>query len=265
MFTSRTGPGADEHQVQVQRVPNGERRILAQGESGSYIPSGHLVYVRSTTGTLVAVPFDLTNLQVGAAAPAAVAEGILVGGEGAHYTSSDSGLLAYVAGGSHYEDRTLVWVDRNGKPDSVNAPARAYEAPRLSPDGSQVAVMIAGATQDTWIINLARGDATRLLGEGSNQFPLWTPDGKRLAYRATRAGTRNLFWQMADGSGSEERLTTGETREHSAGFMVAERPGFALLGDHSNWSRHRGFKIPRSHDRTISSHTVRGISPRVLP
>ena len=210
LFTSRTGPGADEHQVQVQRVPNGERRILAQGESGSYIPSGHLVYVRSTTGTLVAVPFDLTNLQVGAAAPAAVAEGILVGGEGAHYASSDSGLLAYVAGGSHYEDRTLVWVDRNGKPDSVNAPARAYEAPRLSPDGSQVAVMAAGATQDTWVINLARGDATRLIGEGSNQFPVWRPDGKYLLYRATRAGTRDLFWQPADGSGSEERLTTGE-------------------------------------------------------
>jgi eukaryotic-like serine/threonine-protein kinase len=103
-------------------------------------------------------------------------------------------------------------VDRNGKPDSVNAPARAYEAPRLSPDGSQVAVMAAGATQDSWVINLARGDATKLMGEGSNQFPVWRPDGKYLAYRATRAGTRTLFWQPADGSGSEERLMTGEIR-----------------------------------------------------
>ena len=29
-------------------------------------------------------------------------------------------------------------------------------------------------------------------------------------YRATRAGTRNVFWRMADGSGAEERLTTGK-------------------------------------------------------
>jgi hypothetical protein len=86
-----------------------------------------------------------------------VAEGILVGGEGAHYTWSDNGLLAYVAGRGNYEDRTLVWVDRTGKSASVNAPRRPYQVPRLSPDGLQVAVMIAGATQDTWVLNLARG------------------------------------------------------------------------------------------------------------
>ena len=60
-----------------------------------------------------------------------------------------------------------------------------------------------------WVYNLARGDANKLVSDGSNQFPIWTPDGKRLTYRGTRAGTRNLFWRMADGSGTEERLTTG--------------------------------------------------------
>ncbi len=65
-------------QVQVQRVSSGERRMVAQGDTGYYVPTGHLVYVQAATGTLVAVPFDLTRLQVGAAAPVAVAEGILV-------------------------------------------------------------------------------------------------------------------------------------------------------------------------------------------
>jgi serine/threonine-protein kinase len=162
------------------------------------------------TGTLVAVPFDLTRLEVRGAAPVAVAEGILVGGEGAHYMSSENGLLAYVAGAARFEDRTLVWVDRHAKLDPVHVPARAYETPRVSPDGSQVAVTTGGATYDIWVINLSRGDATRLIGEGSNQFPVWTPDGKRLTYRATRGRTRNVFWRMADGSGIEERLTTGE-------------------------------------------------------
>ena len=180
--------------------------------------------------------------------PAAVAEGILVGGEGAQYTSSDSGLLAYVAGGSHYENRTLVWVDRNGKPDSVNAPARAYEAPRLSPDGSQVAVMIAGATQDSWVITLARGDATRLRGEGSNQFPLWTPDGKRVVYRATRAGTRNLFWQMADGSGSEEGLTTGEAKSPLPGSWSPNGQVLLFTEPTANGRDIVGLRFP---DRTI--------------
>ena len=144
LFTSRTGPGADERQVQVQRVSSGERRMLAQGESGYYVPTGHLVYVQTTTGTLVAVPFDLTHLQVGATAPVAVAEGILVGGEGAHYTWSGNGLLAYVAGRAEFDDRTLVWVDRNGKAEPAECTRRPYEIPRISPDGLQVAVVTAG-------------------------------------------------------------------------------------------------------------------------
>jgi serine/threonine-protein kinase len=209
LFTSRTGPGSDERQVQVQHVSSGERRTLVRGDTGAYVPTGHLVYVQTATGTLVAVPFDLTRLQVGATAPVAVAEGIL-GPEGAHYTSSDNGLLAYVVGPSDFAARTLVWVDRNGKADPLEAPGRPYEAPQLSPDGSQVAVMTRGTKMDIWVYNLVRGDATKLISDGSDQFPIWTPDGKRLTYRATRAGTRNIFWRMADGSGSEERLTTGE-------------------------------------------------------
>ena len=142
LFTSRTGPGSDEWQVQVQRVSDGERRMLVAGRiTGYYVPTGHLVYVQTATGTLVAVPFDLTRLQVGAAAPVTVAEGILVGGEGAHYTLSGNGLLAYVAGRGP-TSKTGPWSGwtGHGKSEPVNAPGRPYEAPRLSPDGEQVAV-----------------------------------------------------------------------------------------------------------------------------
>ena len=210
LFTSRTGPGNDEWHVQVQRLSNGERRVLAQGATGHYVPTGHLVYVEAATGTLVALPFDLTGLQVGTAAPVAVAEGILMTGEGADYSLSSSGLLTYVTGGSKVEDRTLVWVDRNGKTEPLPAPARSYEFPRISPDDGQVAFNITAGRVDLWLYDLARGTASRLASEASSQFPLWTPDGKRLTYRATRGGTRNIFWRTADGSGSEERLTTGE-------------------------------------------------------
>ena len=63
LFTSRTGPGTDEWHVQVQRVSNGERRMLAQGGTGYYVPTGHLVYVQVATGTLVAMPFDLQHFR----------------------------------------------------------------------------------------------------------------------------------------------------------------------------------------------------------
>ena len=58
LFTSRTGPGSDEWDMQVQRVSSGERHMLVHGGPGHYVPTGHLVYVQLATGTLVAVPFD---------------------------------------------------------------------------------------------------------------------------------------------------------------------------------------------------------------
>ena len=211
LFTTWTGPGWDESQIEVQALGGGERRALIQGDYGYYVPTGHLVYSRRGTGTLMAVPFNLARLEVAGSAPVAVADSVSEGANGAtHYSFSGHGLLAYVPGTSRPSESRMVWVDRNGKVEPLAAPRHAYQAPRLSPDGQQVAVTAAGAKEDLWLYNLARGTFTRLTSEASSQVSTWTPDGKRVAYRATRAGLRNLFWRMADGSGAEERLTNGE-------------------------------------------------------
>jgi Tol biopolymer transport system component len=115
----------------------------------------------------------------------------------------------------------LAWVDRNGKIEPLAAPPRPYEWPRLSPDGQQVALEIREAKVDVWVYNIARSTSTRLTSEtGSSQRPIWTPDGMRVTYRATRAGTRNIFWKMANGSGAEERLTTGEGNESPGSWLL---------------------------------------------
>jgi Tol biopolymer transport system component len=44
----------------------------------------------------------------------------------------------------------------------------------------------------------------------SNLNPVWTPDGKRIAFTSNKEGPQNLFWQRADGTGGLERLTTSE-------------------------------------------------------
>lgn len=68
----------------------------------------------------------------------------------------------------------------------------------------------AGGFVETVIYDLERGAWTRLTSEGSNQAPIWTPDGDHVVYRSTRAGYRNLSWKRADGNGPEERLTNSE-------------------------------------------------------
>ena len=62
-----------------------------------------------------------------------------------------------------------------------------------------------------WLYDLSRETLTRLTFEGNtNQLPSWTPDGKRVAFESNKEGPLNLSWQLADGSGGLERLTTSE-------------------------------------------------------
>src|SRR4029453_959086 len=50
----------------------------------------------------------------------------------------------------------------------------------------------------------------RLTLEGHNGFPVWSPDGQRVAFQSDRGGDLSIFAQRADGTGSVERLTTAE-------------------------------------------------------
>jgi len=62
-----------------------------------------------------------------------------------------------------------------------------------------------------WLYDLARETLTRFTFEGNtNSRPVWTPDGKRIAFFSTKDGPLNLFWQLADGSGGPEKLATSQ-------------------------------------------------------
>jgi len=102
-------------------------------------------------------------------------------------------------------------VRPDGTVEPTSAPPAAYTDPAVSPDGHLAAVSIQGPTQTLWIYDFARSTMTTLPSNGSSQAPFWTPDGKRLVYRGTRTGYRNLYWRSADGAGDEERLTMSDT------------------------------------------------------
>jgi serine/threonine-protein kinase len=215
LFTVWTGPGWDEKSLQMQVLKTGERRVLAQGAStGRYVTSGHLVYNRDGVQTLMALPFDVERLQVMGGPAVALAEQVWEGGaEGAQYAVSSAGTMAYVASHPARYERGMVWVDRTGKVEPLPAMPRPYYDPRISPDGRQFAVSSEEAAERVWTFDFARPILTALSGPGSSQAPVWTPDGKRVIYRATRMGSRNIAWKAADGSGEEQRLTTNNNMQ----------------------------------------------------
>ena len=209
LFTITAAGPIDNAQVAVLDLTTGHYKTLIHGGSqAEYVDPGYLVY--AVAGTLRAVRFDAVKLEV-LSDPVPVVDQVttLVTGA-AEYSVSRQGALVYVAGGARGGARQLVWVTRQGHEDPIAAaPPRAYVYPRLSPDGTRVALDIRDQGQDIWIYDLARQTLTRLTDSPAvNVYPVWTPNGKRVIFGSARAGGQNLFWQAADNTGTVERLTT---------------------------------------------------------
>jgi serine/threonine-protein kinase len=212
LFTVARGVGIENHDIAVLNLTTGERQtLLAGGSRPRYAPTGHLIY--GVSGTLMAVPFDPDRLQVlGNAVP--VLQNVLTDPlTGAvEFALSADGSLVYVTGESPQVTRSLVWVDRNGREETLKAPLRAYTSPRISPDGSKVALSLRDEESDIWVWDFSRETLTRLSFDPQlDRFPVWSPDGRRLAFNSMRyeKSRGNAFWQASDGSGTVERLAEG--------------------------------------------------------
>ena len=209
LFTIGRRSTYEDAQIAVLSLETGKwKTVLEGGAFARYSPTGHLVYMRSNT--LMAVRFDLTKLDV-TGDPAPVLEDIYVG-NGPYFTFSRNGTLVYLPRTATFGDRSLLWVDRQGKVQPMTQTQRNFAFPRLSPDGKRLAVTLAeGSKSRVWICETARGILTPFGPEKNRVWPTWTPDGKRLTFASDLNGVNNIFWMAADGSGEAERLTTSET------------------------------------------------------
>jgi serine/threonine-protein kinase len=232
-ITATTG-GIGASQVAVLDMPTGTVKILVRGASQAYyVPSGHLVYVAA--GTLRAAAFDLTRLEVTGTAVPVLSQVVTLPTGTAEFDIARDGTLVYVAGGAGA--RTLVWFDRQGRDEAVKgAPADFYSSPRLSPDGTRVALDIRDQQSDVWVFNFAGETLKRVTTDPGNDLaPVWMPHGDRLVFSSQAGGTAgSLYWQAADGTGKAERLT--ESRN-------LQRPS-AVLADSTRvlFSEFRGFE-----------------------
>lgn len=105
--------------------------------------------------------------------------------------------------------RSLVWVDCRGREEPFGNQRGAFRQVSLSPDGSRLAVEVEfaeGVSRSAiWLYHLKTGAFNRMTFDNLAEFPVWSPDGSRLAF-SQGGDNRGIYWQMADASQSAERL-----------------------------------------------------------
>jgi len=187
-------------------------RLLATQFGVAYAPSsdpltGHLLFLRGTT--LMAQGFDVRRLEL-KGEPFAVAGQVgnnktIFG----FFSASENSTLAY-RGESSF-NRQITWFDRQGKIlGRVGEPAQYVNIVALSPNDTQAArgESSYGLISNIWLVEFARGVSTRLtLNAAFDMYPVWSPDGRQIAFRSLRAGRRyDLYKKATNGTGSDELL-----------------------------------------------------------
>jgi serine/threonine-protein kinase len=204
VFTVGKSKNWDDAEIEVQSLKTGEHHTLIQGGTcARYVPTGDLLYGHG--GKLLSVPFDLRRLQV-TGPPVTILDDVMEDAESGavQFSASDNGTLVYLPGGIQRTEHSLVWIDRAGQASEIAAPPRAYWAPRISPDGTQIATVVAEANDEIWVNDISRNTWKRLTFESSNVMPTWSADSKRVTFAGSVAGVQGIFWKLADGSGEEQ-------------------------------------------------------------
>jgi serine/threonine-protein kinase len=197
---------AADPQCAVLDLKTGSYRTVARcGDSARYVETGHVLSGRS--GTMFALPFDLDHLTpTGPEAP--VIEGVSNLGPTsiADYGVSQSGLLVYVESPLSGAGTRVTWRDRHGAETPLaGQTVRVWGTGTLSPDGRRMANgILAEKGTDIWVVDLSRGTPTRLTFGGTNDNPIWTPDGRTIVYGGNKDGKPGLYKVPADGSGQSQ-------------------------------------------------------------
>ncbi|MCA1581747.1 MAG: hypothetical protein LC796_10240 [Acidobacteria bacterium] len=207
------GPNEPSYGVYLGSLDSSEaKRLLPESSNAIFAPPQSLLFVRE--GSLFATGFDLRDRTVRGKA-SRVAEDIYFHPyrwNGA-FSVSLTGRLVYHAGASA-KSSSLQWMERGGRMRETVGAKRDYAGIRLSPSGDRCAVEVHDSRLNTieiWIQDLTRGSFERFSSVDApiNDSPVWSPDGRWIAFGSFRQGRWNLYRKSTAGSETEELLLGG--------------------------------------------------------
>jgi Tol biopolymer transport system component len=212
---SVTAGGLVVQQERQQRVilNNAEERLAFP----MYSPAGQIIYQRGFPNSkgIWAVPFD--GMQV-------TGDPFPVDPVGSYPTVSSNGTLVYrtVDEIISFPPGRLIWVDRQGRVESVGDSRAGLAFPALSPDGKRVAFTATyQRNQDIWIYDLQRDTPERLTFDSHPEyFPVWSPNGRWVAFQSYRTSNSDIYIRVSDGSGAGQMLVGGPGADRPPSFYI---------------------------------------------
>ncbi len=196
-------------------------RLVSTQSNAAYVEPGYLLYHRE--GTLYAQPFNPKSLALSGDA-IRVADRIPFGAGPAAFAASNRNVLLYrntpqpasaqsgtAAGG--VSSAPLLWFGRSGNKLQEAGEAGGWAGVDLSPDGRHAAVhRHDGDGGDVWIFEAGNSTPSKFTFDASqdNSMPIWSPDGKRIAFGSRRNGKWGLYVKVADNTRTEELVLEAE-------------------------------------------------------
>jgi serine/threonine protein kinase/Tol biopolymer transport system component len=181
------------------------RRLVNVDSNPLYVEPGYLLFHRE--GALVVQQFDVRRLEL-TGQPEVVADQLasnLINGRSL-FAASDTGILAF----RHADPTRLVWIDREGHQLGSLGPPGHYSSLSLSRDQKYLAVSRSDpntSTEQVWLIDVNSGAASQFTFDPSSQTePIWSPDGRHVAFSSYRDGILDLYFKLATGAGPEDAL-----------------------------------------------------------
>jgi serine/threonine-protein kinase len=219
LFTAM-GPsgGSEDSRVVVERLDSHVRQTLMQKAMfGRYLTTGQLTYAKND-GTIFAVDFDLKSLRV-TGKPEPVMSGVetALWGGSAFLAVSSNGTAVFLPRSAVLYNAMQI-VDRSGRPISSLIPPRDELAgvatlslwgdARISPDGQRVASTgRQRGVADIWILDAKSRNADRFSFDPvEEEYPVWSSDGRTIAYTVANAGSSRRVVSKSTGSAATPRV-----------------------------------------------------------
>jgi eukaryotic-like serine/threonine-protein kinase len=201
---------ASKSGIYVGSLDSREGRLLTPASSNvSYAPPGFLIY--GSEETLLAHAFNAKTVRF-TGEPFPIADHVIrTDLPRSLFSVSDTGILAYRSGTSKVQ---LAWYGRDGKRLAAVSEAGVYGQIALSPDEKRLAVGRPNPqtnTTDLWILELSDGILSRFTFDpGDDDDPVWSPNGRELAFSSRRKGNYDLYRKQLGGDDEVLLLQSGK-------------------------------------------------------